>query len=81
MASGKVVIAVDDGGYRESVVDGETGWLVPPTSEALAGAIARATPDHVTRMRDACERRAQSFDSAVFVARMRALIEAAAQDS
>ena len=81
MASGKVVIAVDDGGYRESLLDGETGWLVPPTSEALAGAIARATPDHVTRMRDACERRAQSFDSAVFVARMRALIEAAAQDS
>ena len=76
MASGKVVIAVDDGGYRETVVNGETGWLVPPTAEALAGAIARGTPDLLERMRGACEARARSFDSTVFVTRMRALLEA-----
>jgi len=39
MASGKVVVGVDEGGYRETVVAGETGWLVPPTAQALADAI------------------------------------------
>ncbi|TLZ87175.1 MAG: glycosyltransferase family 4 protein [Methanobacteriota archaeon] len=81
MASGKVVIAVNDGGYRESIVDGETGWLVPPTAEGIAKAIARGTPDLLRRMRSACEKRARSFDSALFVERMRALIEASVRGS
>ena len=81
MASGKVVIAVNDGGYRESIVDGETGWLVPPTAESIAKAIARGTPDLLGRMRSACEKRARSFDSALFVERMRALIEASVRGS
>ena len=73
MASGKAVVAVDEGGYRESVVHGATGWLVPATPDALASAIARATPDVVAEMRDACEARARTFDVAVFEERMRAI--------
>lgn len=30
MAAGKPVIGVDEGGLRETVVDGETGVLLPP---------------------------------------------------
>jgi glycosyltransferase involved in cell wall biosynthesis len=42
-AMGRPVIATAHGGAREIVLDGETGWLVPPEDpEALAGAIARA---------------------------------------
>lgn len=42
-AMGRVVIAADHGGARETVVDGETGFLVKPGSaEALANAVARA---------------------------------------
>jgi glycosyltransferase involved in cell wall biosynthesis len=42
-AMARVVIAADHGGARETVVDGETGFLVRPGSaEALAQAIARA---------------------------------------
>lgn len=41
-AMGKPVIASDHGGARETVVDGETGFLVPPgDADALAAAIAR----------------------------------------
>lgn len=36
MASGKPVIAVDRGGPRETVLDGETGFLVPDTPAAFA---------------------------------------------
>ena len=41
-ALGRPVIATDHGGARETVIQGETGWLVPPGDvEALAAAIDR----------------------------------------
>ncbi len=41
-ALGRPVIASDHGGARETVIEGETGWLTPPGDEvALAAAIDR----------------------------------------
>lgn len=45
MACGRPVVAVAGGGFAETVVDGETGYLVPPTPEAVAGALARLVED------------------------------------
>lgn len=36
MACGVPVIAVDEGGYRETVVDGKTGYLIPRDPQVLA---------------------------------------------
>lgn len=74
MASGKVVVAADEGGYRESVVHGETGWLVPATPQAFGRAIEHATPEVVMKMRDACRSRAREFDVSVFVTKMEELV-------
>lgn len=42
-AMGKPVIASDHGGARETVLEGQTGWLVPPgDAEALARALGHA---------------------------------------
>ncbi|HZS84751.1 MAG TPA: glycosyltransferase family 4 protein [Stellaceae bacterium] len=42
-AMGRPVIATDHGGARETVLPGETGWLVPPADPpALAAALAAA---------------------------------------
>ncbi len=42
-AMGRPVIATDHGGARETVLPGETGWLVPPGDpDALAGALGEA---------------------------------------
>jgi glycosyltransferase involved in cell wall biosynthesis len=42
-AMGRPVIATDHGGAQETLVPGETGWLVPPGDpEALAAALAAA---------------------------------------
>lgn len=78
MASGKAVVAADEGGFRESVVDGKTGWLVDPTPEAVARAIRSATPERLGGMRDACVARARSFDVSRYVERMRDLVERSA---
>ena len=75
MASGKAVVAVDEGGYRESVVHRTTGWLQPAAPERLAACVAEATPDALAAMRGACEARARQFDARRFVDRMRELLE------
>jgi glycosyltransferase involved in cell wall biosynthesis len=80
MASGKAIVAVDEGGYRETVVAGETGWLVPATAAAVADAIEAATPERLEGMRPRCAARAKDFDASRFVAAMRARIERSLAD-
>lgn len=75
MASGKAVVAVDEGGYRETIVPGQTGWLVPANPETLAETIAHATPDRLEAMRSRCEARAREFDVTRFVAAIRERLE------
>lgn len=61
MMSGLPVVATDVGGVSEAVVDGETGFLVPPgNSDALAVALDRLLADPALRRRmgDAGRRRA-----------------------
>ncbi|HYM39406.1 MAG TPA: glycosyltransferase [Thermoplasmata archaeon] len=74
MASGKAVVAVDEGGYRETVIPGRTGWLVPAAPEAVASTIREATPEVLASMRSACEDRARAFDASAFVARMTSIL-------
>lgn len=75
MAAGKAVVAVDEGGYRETVRPKETGWLVSPTAEALADAISSADVVRLERMRPACERAAAAFDARVFIERMQSAVQ------
>jgi glycosyltransferase involved in cell wall biosynthesis len=44
-ACGLPVVAVAEGGVRETVIDGETGLLVPNTADATAAALARLLND------------------------------------
>lgn len=47
-AMGRIVIATNHGGARETIIDGETGFLVPPDD---AGALARTLED-IMKMSD-----------------------------
>jgi glycosyltransferase involved in cell wall biosynthesis len=77
MAAGKCVLATDEGGYRETVVDGKTGFLLPPDASAFARKIRELETSTLRSMRGVCIARAQSFDEAVFLQRMRALVSSA----
>lgn len=63
MAAGKPVIAVNEGGLRESVAHGRTGILLDadPTPAAIADAVMRLPGEVALAMRPACERRAGDF--------------------
>lgn len=66
MASGKPVVATAPGGPSETVVDGETGFLVPPSdASAIARVLEVLLADHQKRisMGDAGRRRAREVFS------------------
>jgi glycosyltransferase involved in cell wall biosynthesis len=45
LAAGTPVVAVDEGGFRETVRDGFDGYLVEPDAASLAAGIARVVDD------------------------------------
>ncbi len=73
-AAGKIVLATDEGGYRETVVPGRTGFLLPPDAEAFAAKIRELDEPALRSLRDACVARAREFDESVFLARMRTAV-------
>jgi glycosyltransferase involved in cell wall biosynthesis len=69
MAAGKPVIAVSEGGLRETMIHGETGFSLPadPTPAEIAQAVRQLTPDRAATMRAACTERAQFFSTQRFL--------------
>jgi glycosyltransferase involved in cell wall biosynthesis len=77
-AAGVPVVATAVGGIRETVVDGETGFLVPVgDAEALADRILRVLehPDEARRLADEARRRVRAFSEERMVAETLALYE------
>jgi glycosyltransferase involved in cell wall biosynthesis len=77
-AAGVPVVATAVGGIRETVVDGETGFLVPVgDAEALAERILHVLehPDEARRVADEARRRVQAFSEERMVAETLALYE------
>lgn len=71
MAAGKPVLGVDEGGVRETILHGETGWLLPPDKliASLKRTVAEAKlPDET--MRSACQAQASRFSKEVFKTRL-----------
>lgn len=85
MASGKPVIAPNEGGYRETIVDGQTGILIDAMDEdKLAAAVKNLSeklndPAIAGHYKEACLRRAKQFDVSVFKAKILNIISNAAR--
>lgn len=73
MAAEKPVIGVNEGGLRETIVDGETGLLIKDklSTQALVESVLQLERLGPTVMRGACKQRAQQFAEEKFVASMR----------
>lgn len=73
-AAGRPVIALAEGGVRETVIEGRTGVFYTENSvDALAEAVASFDPLAIDPLD--CVRNAQRFDVALFRARMRRVVE------
>ncbi len=73
MAAGKPVVAVDEGGFRETVTE-ETGKRVPADTRSIVQAL-KAVSDNPGRYHDACLARARMFDRAVFDEKIRHVVD------
>lgn len=68
MAAGKPVIGVKEGGVEETVVDGETGILLPVefAESDLIAAVQLLTAAKSIEMKLACQKRAQLYSKDIF---------------
>jgi glycosyltransferase involved in cell wall biosynthesis len=60
-AAGVPAIVVAEGGMRETVRDGDTGWVAEPTAPALAAAIASCLADPKEAARRSSRARAEAL--------------------
>ena len=74
MASGKPTIAVRDGGYLETMIDGSTGLLIEPDEKAIINAV-NLISQNPEKYRNDCKNRAKDFDLAPFIRQMSLIIE------
>ena len=76
MAAGKPLIGVAEGGMLETVIDGQTGILLPPNPaiEQIAVAVLDMTAHLALSMRDRCEQRAMDFTEERFLERISAFV-------
>lgn len=77
LAAGKPVLGVAEGGILETLVDGETGILIPasPSPEDLITAVHELSPKRALGMQEPCEQRARLFDTKIFLEKMSQLFE------
>ena len=72
MAAGKPVIGVAEGGLLETIVHGQTGWLIEGelTPEKIKSAVDALEALNPPTLRAACEAQAMKFDGAGFAQRI-----------
>jgi len=72
MASGKPVIAPNEGGYKESVIHNKTGVLIDDiNSNKLTEAIRLLSSQDLHEYKDVCQTRAKQFDTEKFITKIR----------
>lgn len=70
MAAGKPVVCVNEGGCKETVIDGTTGRMASANVDDLADAV-KEIARHSEKYRYACMKRAEQFDLELFVKKIR----------
>lgn len=73
MASGKPVVAVNEGGFRETVTNA-TGILVDPTHQSLMDAVRSVSKNPNVYKKDSFER-AKMFDISIFEAKIKKMVK------
>jgi glycosyltransferase involved in cell wall biosynthesis len=71
MASGKPCIAANEGGPKETVIHGKTGFLVKPKKEEIKKYVELLTKERAKRMKNACFKRAKEFDVKIFIKKIK----------
>lgn len=71
LASGKPVIAPNEGGYRETVIDRVTGRLINDIDEEKIITAVKEVGLNPLKYKEACLRQAQKFDTKIFIEKIK----------
>ncbi|MFH1427965.1 MAG: glycosyltransferase [Patescibacteria group bacterium] len=75
MASGKPVIAPNEGGYKETVIDGITGKLIDNIDIKKLKKAVKKVGKNPERYKEACLKQAKKFDTEIFVKKIMEIIK------
>lgn len=67
MASGKPVIASNEGGHKETIIDGVTGRLIDDINEEKLIKIIKEVGAEPEKYKNACIEQAKNFDTTIFL--------------
>lgn len=71
MASGKPAIAINDAGFKETILNGKTGMLIKsPEPKEIMLAVKKMTPSVSIKMRKACEERSKIFSNQIYASKI-----------
>lgn len=76
MASGKMCIAANEGGCRETVIEAKTGFLISPDEESIINAVRHLSTECVLKHKQDCLLRAREFDVATYIQKWREVLDA-----
>lgn len=71
MASGKPVIAPNEGGYKETIIDGVTGVLKNDIDALKLAEEVRRVGENPKQYKEACMKRASDFDTKIFIKKIK----------
>ena len=74
MASGKPVIAPNEGGYKETIINGKTGILIDNINEDKIMEAIKAIGKNPEQYKNACIEQAKKFDTEIFIEKINALV-------
>lgn len=76
MAAGKPVIAPNEGGYKETIINGKTGILIGDIDEyKIIDAVKKIEQEPTEKYRKKCQDRADLFDTKNFLSKIRKQIK------
>lgn len=67
MASGKICIAADEGGCKETILPNKTGYLIHPDEASIQKTTQRLTQTKLQTMKKFCLANAKNYDITVFL--------------
>lgn len=74
MASGKICIAADEGGCKETIIDGKTGYLIKASEKELKSAIYKINDKLLLAKKDMCISHAKNYDVNLIVSQWKKLL-------
>jgi len=80
MASGKPIVAVNEGGFKETVLNNKTGFLVNPEPQEIVKAIKEISKNP-EKFKKNCQTQALKFDSKKFFEKIKKLIKSQIENS